>query len=137
MEEDKSREDQDKGFAVRDKRFTAKKEEDSRIKEERTKEAPSKEGISEKDISEKDIPLPEINFTSFLFSISTSALIQLGEIQDPLTQQFSKNLPLAKQTIDLIGMLKEKTKGNLTSDEERMIENILYDLRMRYVKAVG
>jgi hypothetical protein len=48
-----------------------------------------------------------------------------------------KNLPLAKQTIDLIGMLKEKTKGNLTSDEEKLMENMLYDLKMRYVKAAG
>jgi hypothetical protein len=61
----------------------------------------------------------------------------LGEIQDPLTQQQAKNLPLAKQTIDLIGMLKEKTKGNLTPDEERLIESALYDLRMRYVKAAS
>jgi hypothetical protein len=59
----------------------------------------------------------------------------LGEIQDPVTQQLAKDPPLAKQTIDLIGMLKEKTKGNLTSDEEKVLENLLYDLRMRYVKA--
>jgi hypothetical protein len=61
----------------------------------------------------------------------------LGEIQDPVTRQLTKNLPLAKQTIDLVGMLKEKTKGNLTSDEEKIVENLLYDLRMRYVKATG
>jgi hypothetical protein len=61
----------------------------------------------------------------------------LGEIQDPVTQQLAKNLPLAKQTIDLIGMLKEKTKGNLNPEEEKFIEHILYDLRMRYIKAAG
>jgi hypothetical protein len=61
----------------------------------------------------------------------------LGEIQDPVTQQSSKNIPLAKQTIDLLGMLKEKTKGNLTTDEEKFLESILYDLRMRYVRAAG
>ena len=48
-----------------------------------------------------------------------------------------KNLPLAKQTIDLIALLKEKTKGNLTSDEENLMENMLYDLKLRYVKAVS
>jgi hypothetical protein len=69
--------------------------------------------------------------------LSTSVLIQLGEIQDPVTQQLAKNLPLAKQTIDLIGMLKEKTKGNLNPEEEKFIEHILYDLRMRYIKAAG
>jgi hypothetical protein len=90
-----------------------------------------------KEDTKQEIPLPEISFINLIFSLSTSVLIQLGEIQDPVTQQLAKNLPLAKQTIDLIGMLKEKTKGNLTSDEEKLLENILYDLRMRYVRATG
>ena len=133
MGNDKNNEEKEKGFAVRDKRFSAKKEEeDFQVKEEGKGEKPP-----EKDIPGQDIPLPEINFTNFLFSLSTSALIQLGEIQDPIAQQSAKNLPLAKQTIDLIGMLREKTKGNLTPDEDKMIDYILYDLRMRYVKAAG
>jgi hypothetical protein len=74
---------------------------------------------------------------NFMLSLSTSALIQLGEIPDPITKQPVKELTLAKQTIDLIGMLQEKTKGNLTPEEEKMLEYILYDLRMRYVKAAG
>jgi hypothetical protein len=78
--------------------------------------------------------LPEINLTNFLLSLSTSVLIQLGEVQDPMTHQNEKNLPIAKQTIDLLGMLREKTKGNLTPDEEKLFENLLYDLRMRYVR---
>jgi len=61
----------------------------------------------------------------------------LGEIQDPTNKQVTKNLPLAKQTIDLIGILREKTKGNLTPEEEKFLETILFDLRMRYVKATG
>jgi len=134
MGNDKNNEEKEKGFVVKDRRFSAQKEEkgDSQIKEEGKREEPPK-----KETSGQDIPLPEINLTNFLFSLSTSALIQLGEIQDPMTQQAAKNLPLAKQTIDLIGMLKEKTKGNLTPDEDKMIEYILYDLRMRYVKAAG
>lgn len=129
MGDDKNKEESEKGFVVRDKRFSAKKE-DSQSREEAKTEEPKQE-----EVSGQEIPLPEINFANFLLSLSTSALIQLGEIQDPSTQQPSKNLPLAKQTIDLIGMLKEKTKGNLTPEEERMTEYILYDLRMRYVKA--
>jgi hypothetical protein len=134
MGNDKNNEEKEKGFVVKDRRFSAKSEGegDSQIKEEGKKEEPSK-----KETSGQDIPLPEINFANFLFSLSTSALIQLGEIQDPISQQAAKNLPLAKQTIDLIGMLKEKTKGNLTPDEDKMIDYILYDLRMRYVKAAG
>ncbi|OGP88624.1 MAG: hypothetical protein A2157_04625 [Deltaproteobacteria bacterium RBG_16_47_11] len=93
--------------------------------------------MQREDASSQTAPLPEINFMNFLLSISTSALIQLGEIPDPGTKQPVKQLPLAKQTIDLIGMLKEKTQGNLTPEEEKLIEHILYDLRMRYVKATG
>jgi hypothetical protein len=134
MGSDKTNEEQEKGFIVRDKRFSAKKEvgENSQAKEEGEREEALR-----KDGTGQEAPLPEITFINLLFSFSTSALIQLGEIQDPITQQLAKNLPLAKQTIDLIGMLKEKTKGNLAPEEETIIENILYDLRMRYVKATG
>jgi len=136
MGDEKKNSEQEKGFTIRDKRFSAKREEevDSQTKEEGKREETQKH---KEDISRKDAPLPEITFTNLIFSFSTSVLIQLGEIQDPLTQKLDKNLPLAKQTIDLIGMLKEKTKGNLTPEEEKLIEIVLYDLRMRYVKAVG
>ena len=134
MGNDKKDHEQETGFVVRDKRFSAKKEGEG---ESKAKEEEKREESPREDIFWKEIPLPEINFTNFLFSLSTSALIQLEEIQDPITQKLSKNLPLAKQTIDLIGMLKEKTKGNLTPEEERFVDNILYDLRMRYIKAAG
>jgi hypothetical protein len=133
MENDKKSEEEEKGFVVRDKRFSAPKEEKE---EPQIKEEPKVEGAPEQDASAQG-PLPEIDFTNFVLSLSTSALIQLGEIQDPFTQKLAKNLPLAKQTIDLIGMLKEKTKGNLSAEEEKVVEYILYDLRMRFVKAAG
>jgi hypothetical protein len=134
MVDDKKNEEQEKGFVVRDRRFSASKEAEgpSGTKEEKKEEAPSGE-----ETSRQEIPLPEINFINFLFSLSTSAFIQLGEIADPASREMTKNLPLAKQTIDLIGMLREKTKGNLTPDEEKIMETILYDLRMKYVKAMG
>ena len=134
MGDEKNSEEQGKGFVVKDKRFSAKKEEEG---EPKAKEEKKMEGLLEEETPEQEIPLPEINFINFLFSLSTSALIQLGEIQDPVTQKATKNLPLAKQTIDLIIMLREKTKGNLAPDEEKLMENILYDLRIRYVKATG
>jgi len=134
MGDEKNSEEQGKGFVVKDKRFSAKKEEEG---EPKAKGENNMEGLLEEETPEQEIPLPEINFINFLFSLSTSALIQLGEIQDPVTQKATKNLPLAKQTIDLIIMLREKTKGNLTPDEEKLIENILYDLRIRYVKATS
>ena len=78
--------------------------------------------------------LPKIDFSTFVFSINSSALVQLGYIEDPVSGQKTKNLPLAKQTIDLLAMLEEKTRGNLTSDEANILTNILYELRMLYVK---
>jgi hypothetical protein len=78
--------------------------------------------------------LPKIDFSTFVLSINSSALVQLGLIEDPGSGQKTKNLPLAKQTIDLLAMLEEKTRGNLTGDEENILKNILYELRMLYVK---
>jgi hypothetical protein len=133
---DKDKREEEKSFVVRDRRFTAQKEtpEESKPK----KEGEVKEEASPREAaSREETPLPEINFTNFLLSVSTSALIQLGEIPDPVSKESERQLPLAKQTIDLIGMLQEKTKGNLTPEEEKLIEYILYDLRIRYVKASG
>ena len=133
---DNDKKEEEKSFVIRDRRFAAQKESAEEPKpkkeEERTGEPPPRE-----DVLQEEAQLPEINFTNFLLSISTSALIQLGEVPDPVSKQSVKQLPLAKQTIDLIGMLQEKTKGNLSSEEGKLIEYILYDLRMRYVKATG
>jgi hypothetical protein len=85
---------------------------------------------------EKD-PAPPITFTTFVFSLSSSALVQLGEIPDPFTRQVEQNLTVAQQTIDLLGMLEEKTTGNLSEDEKKTLEAILYDLRLRFLKASG
>jgi len=134
MENDRKDKEQEKGFVVRDKRFSAPKEEKE---EPQIKEGQKIEETPKQDTSTQQSPLPEIDFASFILSLSTSALVQLGEIQDPFTQKTTKNLPLAKQTIDLIGMMGEKTKGNLSPEEEKVIEYVLYDLRMRYVKAAG
>ncbi len=79
-------------------------------------------------------PMPEINFATFVVSLNASALLHLGAIEDPNTGQTDKNLPMAKQTIDILSMLEEKTAGNLSKDEENLLKNILYDLRIIYVK---
>jgi hypothetical protein len=78
--------------------------------------------------------LPRIDFSTFILSLSHSALMHLGEAPHPETGEVEKNLALARQTIDLIAMLEEKTKGNLSGEEERMVAQILFDLRMRYVE---
>ncbi|MBI5580826.1 MAG: DUF1844 domain-containing protein [Deltaproteobacteria bacterium] len=82
-------------------------------------------------------PLPEINFPTFIASLNASALVHLGVIEDPVSGKAEKNLAMAKQTIDILSMLQQKTAGNLTPDEEAMQKSILYDLRILYVKERG
>lgn len=78
--------------------------------------------------------LPQIDFSTFVLSLSHSALMHLGDAPNPEDNQVRQNLPLAKQNIDLLGLLEDKTKGNLTGDEERLLHSVLFDLRMRYVE---
>jgi hypothetical protein len=78
--------------------------------------------------------LPEVTLATFIFSLSSSALVHLGEIPEPETNRTAVDLPIAKQIIDTLGMLQDKTKGNLDQDEERLLKSVLYDLRMRYIQ---
>jgi len=89
---------------------------------------------NEKKIASEEF-FPELTFTTFLLSLSTSAIVSLGELPDPLKNEQCVNLSLAKQTINIIEILKEKTKGNLSEDEERLIDGMLYDLRLKYISA--
>ena len=79
--------------------------------------------------------LPAVDFHTFVLSLGSSALLHLGELEHPEGGATEKDLPLAKHTIDILSMLEEKTKGNLTSAEEKLIQSLLYDLRLRYVNA--
>jgi hypothetical protein len=81
-----------------------------------------------------DEALPGIDFATFVMSLSHSVVLHLGEVPHPETNKVETNLPLARQTIDLLGVLEEKTKGNLTGDEERLLTQVLFDLRMRFVE---
>ena len=81
-----------------------------------------------------DDALPHVDFSTFVLSLSHSALMHLGEAPSPETGKVEQDLALARQTIDLLGMLEEKTRGNLTGEEERLIAQILFELRMRYVE---
>jgi hypothetical protein len=77
---------------------------------------------------------PPIDFTMFILSMSTSALMHLGETLPGVPGAPEVNLPLARQTIDILGVLEEKTRGNLTGEEERLMTQILFDLRMRFLE---
>ena len=80
--------------------------------------------------------LPTIDFMTLVVSLSQTALVHLGEVIDGegAAGERALDLPMARQTIDLLGVLQEKTKGNLTGDEERLLDQVLYDLRLRFVE---
>ena len=132
-----------KDFVVKDRRIFAQENLDGEKKEEKEapateekKEAETKEANEEPAAESQEPPLqfPEINFATFVASLNASALLQLGAIEDPTTGTKNKNLPTAKQTIDILSMLQAKTAGNLSEEEENLLKNILYDLRLMYVK---
>lgn len=77
---------------------------------------------------------PPIDFHTFILSLGSSALFHMGELDGPDGQPEELDLPLAKHTIDVIAMLEEKTKGNLSAPEANLVESLLYDLRLRYVE---
>ena len=86
-------------------------------------------------MSQDGSELPAVDFSTFLLSLGHSVLVHLGDAPDPSGASGEPDLLLANQTIDLVALLAEKTKGNLTGEEERMMEQLLYDLRSRYVAA--
>ena len=77
-----------------------------------------------------------INFASFVLSLAHTAAVHFGDVPDPVTGQTSDaNLPAAQQMIEILALLEEKTRGNLTAQERQLLEQLLYELRMRYVEA--
>ena len=130
--------EEEKGFTVKDRRTfspeTGEHKTDEPQEDEKEKGAAEEAQAHDARPAEEEPFLPEINFATFIFSLSSSAFLHFGEIPEPSSGTKKKNLPMAKQTIDILAMLEEKTKGNLTSDEEQLLKNILYDLRIRYVK---
>jgi hypothetical protein len=88
------------------------------------------EGQEKKD---GDLPQPEADFSFFITSLAMQASIALGLIPNPVTQKPEENLAHAKLIIDTLGMLKEKTLGNLSADEDSLADNLLYELRTQYL----
>jgi hypothetical protein len=144
-------EPEDKGYTVKDRRYLhLSEEEKAKLREEAAAEEEARETAAAEAFQEasqkaaaeagktaEEVPLPEITFSSFIFSLSSSAFVSLGAIPDPQTGKTGKNLSLAKQTIDLLGVLRERTRNNLTAEEENLFDHLLYDLRMAYVREVG
>lgn len=126
--------EQEQGFVVRDRRGIGAAAAGSSVAHEKpaTGEKPAT-SASRPDISgPQEAPLP-VTFSSFVISLGSSALMLMGERLDPRQEAMPVNLPQAKEIIDLLSILEEKTKGNLTSEEQTVLRDMLYALRMKYV----
>ncbi len=145
MNEHERDEGESRGFKVQDRRrFSATGEPRPEV-DEPSVSPPEAEASERKDAAgaaESPHPtdtgahaaFPDITFTTFTMSLSTQALVHLGEIEDPQFADQPVDLGAAKQLIDILGMLEEKTRGNLDENEHRLLDAILYDLRLRYVE---
>jgi hypothetical protein len=138
MEEDK---DSPRGFRVTDRRrFTEDSE--AHETEEADATAPEPEHAAEASAGPEPEsgagPSPDepVSFSTFILGLSTQALLHLGDIESPVSGQVERDLGAARHVIDILGILQAKTKNNLEQAEERLLEAVLYDLRMRYVELV-
>ncbi len=131
----------ERGFVVIDRRGRSEESErDARAPEagaEPRRESAPRSGEAPRSVGAEGPgrDLPRIDFTTFILSLSTSALHHLGLVPDPETHQPGPvNKIFARQTIDTLELLQEKTRGNLDAEEQRLLEGLLYELRMRYVE---
>ncbi len=119
-----AKKEEEQGFVIRDKR--GRGEEPAAPESGRPAEA-------HEEASHGHEPHPPVTFASFVFSLSTSALMLMGEQLDPRQGKIPVNLPQAKEIIDILSVLETKTKGNLNQEEQAMLTDMLYALRMKYV----
>ena len=139
-------ESEDKGFKVTDRRkFTPEGEprpdaeaaegaEKPEAEERRSVEVPRAAEASGRDRFAKEAgPPPDVSLADLVSMLASNALVQMGEMEDPLSGERTENLQGAQLMISLLAMLKTKTKGNLSADEDKMLEGVLYDLRMRFL----
>jgi hypothetical protein len=147
---------QEEASQVKERREEEQKHPEAAVSEERPKERQERERRKEKKAVDEDWkgqvqkekeqeqttkeevhpPIPEANFILFVSGFATQALIALGQFENPMTKKRETNLDQARYTIDTLKMIQEKTKGNLTPEEEKYLEGVLYDLRMSYVASV-
>jgi len=131
-------EEQPKGFQVKDRRRFTESGEAREETEERVEESPKVDlSPPPQEAQQPQQPLgepSEITLGTFLMSLSTQALMYLGEIANPVTGKAETDLVAVRELIDIISMLQEKTRGNLDPAEARLFEKVLYDLRMRFVE---
>ena len=138
-------EKKEKSFVIKDKRIfdesgdvrketeTLTQEKPLETKAEKAQQPP----VEKSQETSTEEYLPEMNFANFVLSLSTTAMYHFGDFPDPVSRKAEKNLIAAKQTIDILGLLQTKTEGNLDENEKSLLDGLLFELRMRYVKEKG
>jgi hypothetical protein len=128
-------ENEEKGFVFKDRRkMFSESDKEPEVGGKKPPEEKMQQEAEKKESLPRP-PLPEVNFSTFIVSLSTEVLFHLGEFPHPVSGEKEKDLPLAKHVIDTLAMLKEKTQGNLSDEEQKLMEGMLYDLRMAFIRA--
>lgn len=131
------KEQEDQGFSVKDKRLFS---EDGKLREEVAEETKKeKEEQSRTAAPAQETPGmgPPIDFPSYVLTYYTQGLVLLGEVPNPYTNKTEENLEGVRHTVDILGMLKDKTKGNLAAEEEKLLDSVLYELRIKYMAKIN
>ena len=118
-------------FTIKDNRSSLKSEDEVKADDEKKEDAKEAEQKQE-DKREKTAPEFEMNFSTFVMSLTSSAFYYLGDVADPQTGEMHENLPAVKQTIDILLILKDKTKNNLDKEEDKLLEQLIYELQTKY-----
>jgi hypothetical protein len=125
--------DEEQEYTVRDRRSAASESGPEQPEEQQSPADAPKQG---KPDASGTGPLPDLDFSSFIISLAGTAQMSLGLIPHPDSNLAAQNIPAAKQLIDILGILQRKTKGNLTREEETLLEQVLFNLRMHYVRVL-
>ncbi|MBF0549747.1 MAG: DUF1844 domain-containing protein [Deltaproteobacteria bacterium] len=141
---------EEKGFTVKDRRSFRPSPDESNPVEQGASESverpapesqasrPEKKAEAQAHrTGEGNVPLPHPSLAQLVISLSTTTFISLGQMPNLDTGKMEKDLELAKYNIDLLAMLQEKTRGNLTDEEDKLLDGLLYELRIKYVQAAG
>ena len=128
-------EKEESGFIVNDKRSSYQSDEEiqSGDAEKEKENAKRKQQEAQAQEQQQHAGGHEIDFSTFVMSLASSAFYHLGDMPDPMTGQIEQNLPAVRQTIDILAMLHQKTKGNLDAQEDKLLGQLVYELQMKYV----
>ena len=127
-------ENEESGFVIKDKRSAYQSDDEIQEGDTEQEKETAKQQQQETHAAEhQEGQPPGIDFSTFVMSLASSAFYHLGDMPDPTTGQVEQNLPAVQQTIEILIMLHEKSKGNLTAEEDKLLGQLIYELQMKFV----